>query len=675
MFWWTIVVCSLGTLVWVESQLVGTIEDPTETISCRLRLQLIDHYFSDCHNVNIIVNECAFEFFFEEADCAIQSHPVYIISKNRFQRQLNAKRQEVVSNIQEVVSGFSSVEAFVAWGTAETFTEEIMPNLVHRNLQSKIVLIGYRLPKGKIAYIFHHAWNWYKLLNVVVINVIGDDKIKICTFEPFGTQERQADSVQLEDLRCVSLRSLEEMEVYLLEFDQFIEARTKQLNGHPLTVAMHESQGTTSAFDCILDSITIRDVDMHLLDIFQKKMNFTVNFIHSDLEISMGYIFPNGSLAGSLEMIQNCQVDLAANSRIIHNYNEFNVFYLNYIATDKLKFLVPSNYYAGRDKRMILINPFSIAYMMLNVILSIVIPIILLVLERMKSHILPIEDHSPLGVTVMRMIGIIYNVSVRQPVALKKRFIIFGLLVYNIVSYSLWQAVTIGYLEPGNRAVNHINTLEQLLETDLALKVTNYHHHIVIDEGSNFENPMYRNLAKRLDTKGTSLIRTALEDVIRNRNSAFLISDMYVPLVLAGSYKWHPEFKSSLNEIPEPVYEFYKSMVVPKSSPFIETFNGLISRFVESGFVVEQARQLDIVEYLLQIKRTAENEQEPYERVFDMESLKFLFVFYLIMMLLATVVFVLELLYHCYEQKKKQKRKKTVRVAFEQEYVPFEFVI
>ncbi|XP_039447843.1 uncharacterized protein LOC120427071 [Culex pipiens pallens] len=635
--------------------------------------QIIDHYFGDRHYITVIKTKFDGEELAEAFECEVHHRPFYIVTQQRFQYQVNLERYTTPNNIYE----YPSFEAFLAWGSEETLLTRIIPYIAIRNPQAKVILRSYLLSRDEVAHLFYQSWYMHNMLNVLVINYLDRHRIELCVFNPYAMVHGGDVDVRAQDLNCTLITDENQLAGFLRRLDRFERRRVRKLNGYNLTVAMHESKGSMSAFDCILDNFHISDVDMDILKIIQEKMRFNATYINSELELSVGYVNPNGSMAGVLLLIESNKIDLAANSRIIHDYGTKNLLYLRYITTEKLMFLVPRNYFENRDKEIVFINPFSITYLIVNMIFSIVIPLLLLALEKILKYVRPAKRNYHFGVSVLCMIGIIYNVSVKQPKATRKRFVIFGLLVYNIVSYPVWQAVTIRYLNSDNQNLNNINTLEELLETDLELRVSKYHHHVVVHEGSDFQNPSYRELSTRLNTKDTSSIRTAIERIITQRDSAFLTSETYVPLVLSGSYNWIPGSTSSgVFVISEPIYEFYKSMVVPKTSPFVRTFNEIVMRCIETGFVERQTGQLRMVVDVLNIRQTLANARISVERLFDMGSLKIFFVFYLVMMALATVVFLLELAVNRYCKKKKMELGAVEKIEEEKEDEElFEFVL
>lgn len=67
-----------------------------------------------------------------------------------------------------------------------------------------------------------------------------------------------------------------------------------------------------------------------------------------------------------------------------------------------------------------------------------------------------------------------------------------------------------------------------------------------------------------------------------NDKYAYLWSDFYVDNYLNQFYDADTG-ENMLEHIPEIVYEFYISLMAPKSSPFIEKFNDVLLQFVETG--------------------------------------------------------------------------------------------
>uniref|UniRef100_A0A182YG67 Ionotropic receptor n=1 Tax=Anopheles stephensi TaxID=30069 RepID=A0A182YG67_ANOST len=634
-----------------------------------METQILENYLTNQHTVTVI--ESSNEIPIMAPYCLRNPVPLNAFTLHRFQLFV---QQSLKKNTQQLE--YRMNECFVGSGIIEELLTELFPYMSQYNPRAKVLLITQDMVDRELVELFHVAWYKYRLLQIIVLNRHGNDTIESCVFNPFRKElspELQTLPTFKSNLHCNLLVDGTELESYNRELNLFINDRVYNLNGYPLNIAMHVSNGSTSAYDCILGSVSFTDIDQEILSIMQKLMNFSLVLHKNELELSIGYIHQNGTPVGTLGLIENNLIDLAANSRIIHNYDTKNLLYLHYISTEKLVFITPRNFFKNRDKTQVFINPFSVAYMLTNVLLSFGVPMIIFLLECAAYRLdVPREtQHSSFGTKVLNLVGIIYNVSVKLPRAARKRWIIVGLLVYNIVSYPIWQGVTIRYLHPSNQQVNNINSLEQLVETDLELKVSHYHEHMVRHEGPHLLNPVYSALSNRLSTKNTSSLRDSIEQIIIHRNSALLIADEYVPLVLAGNYKWIPGKPDGIWPIQKPIYEFYKSMAVPKTSPFVGTFNAIVLHCVEAGMNDRFMHQLETVVQLMKIKRIREHPSVPDYIVFNMEHLLPLFIFYFAMLLLSGGIFIVELI----AKRIERARSPPHVVQRAEEYVPFDFTL
>jgi hypothetical protein len=82
--------------------------------------------------------------------------------------------------------------------------------------------------------------------------------------------------------------------------------------------------------------------------------------------------------------------------------------------------------------------------------------------------------------------------------------------------------------------------------------------------------------------KVNELMRHAHQTIEDVKQPIQFFDDLYVDNYLYQYYD--PDTGENLFEhIPEIVYEFYISLMAPKSSPFIERFNEVLLRFVETG--------------------------------------------------------------------------------------------
>uniref|UniRef100_A0A182JBH7 Ionotropic glutamate receptor C-terminal domain-containing protein n=1 Tax=Anopheles atroparvus TaxID=41427 RepID=A0A182JBH7_ANOAO len=649
---------------------------PLRPIDCQSRAvsvetEILENYLIDQHTVTVI--ESGSDVPIMSPYCLHNPVNLHAFTLHRFQRFVEESNARNTQQFE-----YRTNECFVGAGHIEQLEDELVPFLARYNPRAKVLLITQDATGEQMADLFHIAWYRYRLLQLIVLNHHENDTVESCVFNPFHKESPLivgSLETHRSDLDCQILTSRQELMSYHTVLNHFIDERVRNLHGYPLHIAMHASNGSTSAYDCILGTVSFTDIDQEILSIMQSILNFSMILHIDELELSIGYILSNGTPIGTLGLIENNLIDLAANSRIIHSHETRNLLYLHYITTEKLVFITPRNYYHNRDKTLVFINPFSVAYMLTNVLLSFGVPLVIYLLERVARR-LPVRPRyarqQSFGAKVLTTVGIIYNVSVRLPQSARKRCIVVGILVYNIVSYPIWQAVTIRYLHPSNQQVNNIDSLEQLIGTDLTLKVSHYHEHILRHEEPHQKDPVYRALVSRLTTQNTSSLRRSIEKIIIDRDSALLISDVYVPLVLAGNYRWIPGKPDGIWAIEKPIYEFYKSMAVPKTSPFVGMLNSIVLACVEAGLNDRFMRQLETVVQLMKIRRTKERSAEQDYILFTMEHLQPLFVFYFAMLALSSVVFLIEL---AVWRIGLARTHRVVSVADDDDYVPFEFVL
>lgn len=142
---------------------------------------------------------------------------------------------------------------------------------------------------------------------------------------------------------------------------------------------------------------------------------------------------------------------------------------------------------------------------------------------------------------------------------------------------------------------------------------------------------------------------------------AFLWSDLYVDNFLNQFYDSETG-ENSFETIPENVYEFYVSLMAPKSSPFIERFNEILLEFVETGigqYHVSRARADNDMIWIWRILNG--KTPKPPEKAIKLNDLKALFEIYFYLSFLSFFVFLMELLVFKI-QRKKSKIKKEEKV-------------
>lgn len=102
--------------------------------------------------------------------------------------------------------------------------------------------------------------------------------------------------------------------------------------------------------------------------------------------------------------------------------------------------------------------------------------------------------------------------------------------------------------------------------------------------------------------------------------------------------------QNMINPVPECVYAYHMSIMLQKSSPFIEKFNFILQRTVEIGIVGHQYR-MSLAELSMGLIRLtkAGHFQERQIHLVGMKEMESLFVYYLVAMGISVLVFAGEL--------------------------------
>lgn len=118
--------------------------------------------------------------------------------------------------------------------------------------------------------------------------------------------------------------------------------------------------------------------------------------------------------------------------------------------------------------------------------------------------------------------------------------------------------------------------------------------------------------------------------------------------------------KSLIIPVPECVYAYHMSIMIQKSSPFIETFNFILQRSVESGIISHQYKLSMWELSMAYIQRSkAGHIPERQVHLLGMKELQSMFMYYVVAMIGSIVVFVGELFWG--RRQRKQHRQTRTR--------------
>jgi hypothetical protein len=225
-------------------------------------------------------------------------------------------------------------------------------------------------------------------------------------------------------------------------------------------------------------------------------------------------------------------------------------------------------------------------------------------------------------------------------------------LFCNLTTTSIWQANLIRALNTDTSKLTEINTLDQLANIKLLVKV--FSMYVSMNSLSSM------NLEKWEDLSNANGLEPYIE-IVAHRNSTVLVPIFY--------YKNDPRlvvYNSKLWVVPEILTNYYTAMIVPKTSPFIDKFNEVTDRFLETGLSEAEIRKLYNVIYVTHIghnKNGTLPAEKATNKVIDLETIFIVFYVIMVLYLLAILVLIGEIM--VYKVKKwKLKRCQRVDVLF-----------
>uniref|UniRef100_A0A499FTN2 Ionotropic glutamate receptor C-terminal domain-containing protein n=1 Tax=Anopheles arabiensis TaxID=7173 RepID=A0A499FTN2_ANOAR len=387
-----------------------------------------------------------------------------------------------------------------------------------------------------------------------------------------------------------------------------------------------------------------------MVEIFRQRMNFTIKYLELNYQESVGFISSNGSIGGSLKMLEENTIDLAANSRSIMQHPMRNLQYVHFLCPIRLVFVVPFNYFANRYK-MVFFHAYSLQMYLTNIAMAVLIPSLLLVLMRRDFSVPAYVKES------FRILAIVFACSVALPRNTRHRLVLMGLMFYSIVAYSAWQGITIVQLNQDDEKLRNIQTLEELAQTDLDLKAIVTFGNAIRGKAWNGSDVRGR-IAARLDVQWTPSNISIIPEVADNRTTAVPIIEYFVEVV-RSRYFDSVRKRSKVYFIHEPFIEYLTAMALPKNSPLFPTIRRLTMSCLENGIVNFQLSLIRHKGVLLQIaqNRNRTLRDEPPARKVNLFNMRFVFYVYLVMNGGAILVFFFELAYHRHQKKRTTLRR------------------
>lgn len=383
--------------------------------------------------------------------------------------------------------------------------------------------------------------------------------------------------------------------------------------------------------------------DGELVYLLADRMNFTPVYVQDSEGVTYGKEEVDGHFSGALGAIENNKVDIAGNIRVITNlYRTRNLLFLRPIGSTKLMYIIPKNY-LKRDFAVFPLSYYSVQVVVLYVATFISLSLVFYCIKSCSVRQKYQEDVDLFKI-VLTMIGIHHSISVKTDfTSTKKRIILGTAFLYAVILSSMYQGNIVKELN-NLKDRNDIKSFEQLIHTPLQLLI---HADLAvhIEYFKEFSQQSIFNQLYKRNTIIPNQIDNPGDYVAYNRTAALLTLDMYASM-LKITYFDKETGEERVELLAVSVKEFFNSISVPKTSPFIDEINYWLSRFDQAGLISHQnsVAENDLkMEYIKYVKLGLNPNLKL--RILTFEELNSLFLFMLIFYLCGFVVLFCEILW------------------------------
>ncbi|XP_053667730.1 uncharacterized protein LOC128718081 [Anopheles marshallii] len=540
-------------------------------------------------------------------------------------------------------------EAFHSEANVSMIMEQVLPAIAFRNPIARVVLLIRGIAKYDMLQFFRSAWTRFKMLDILILSRIDHRTLLVCLFNPYLSSRDEM--LEERNMLCFHLRTMDDVHRFVREGQRFTYERITNLHQYPLTIAITDVELMSKAVYFANETIRrYQYLDGEMVEIMRERMNFTIKYNQLNYQESVGFITSNGSLGGTLQMLEHNTIDLAANSRSIMQHPMRNLQYVHFLCPIQLVFVVPMNYFRDRYK-VVFFHSFSLQMYSTNFAMAVLLPLLLLVLMRREFSLAAYTKET------FRILAIVFSSSVRLPRDNRHRLVLMGLMFYSIVAYSAWQGITIIQLNLDDEKLRNIQTLEELVSTQLNLKA-------IISFGNAIRGKVWNSsdvrgrIAARLDVQWTPSNISLLPEVADNRTSAVPIIEYFIEVVRSRYFDQERK-QSKLYFVRQPFIEYLTAMALPKNSPLFPTIRRLTMNCLENGIVNHQLSLIRQKGVLLQIaqNRNKTLRDEPPARRVNLFNMRLVFFVYLLMNGVAILVFLGEIAYYRYHDQQTTTRR------------------
>lgn len=242
------------------------------------------------------------------------------------------------------VTGYPTVRGIFVKSRADELMNGFLEKLSNYNPRTKVMMSLVDADAEEAKEVLKISFERYNLLNAAVTSLnprlVGDQlvgfDVSMCLYNPFKGDSQSRSP----EFCCWTFNSSNLLET-LAKMEKFQVERIQNLHGFPLKISIFEYEMKSLAvYDENGDLSHYTYPDGELMSAVAHCMNFTPVFITILDGPKYGYQLPEGSFTGSLGDVEYEMVDLAANPKLIVDYNTKKSVFLQPVAATKLFFII-----------------------------------------------------------------------------------------------------------------------------------------------------------------------------------------------------------------------------------------------------------------------------------------------------------------------------------------------
>lgn len=474
----------------------------------------------------------------------------------------------------------------------------VFPKISKFNPKIRFLVLSTDKKPFDLQKMFVDAWKLFKIYDLFIAHLEDFQKhfddFSVFAFDTFN---------ELSKNRLIELKIYSN---FTTNLEKFQKDRHSNLNGRKLKVVLFRFMMVCEGIEYQNGSYNIESLkyqDAEALKILSKVANFSIEFVKSQDNVNHGYQTSNFTFTGSLGMVEHELVDLAANSRLVAEYNTSNTLCLFPLTTTKLKFTVPKKLWNEVNIMLSIYNLFDNSLKLSFLAMFLVLPLLVYTFDKFNGSM-----ESSLIKNYLMFYSIMSFVSVKLPSYWPSRFVTGSAVIVWLVIGNTYAGKMIEFLNTNYR-LKQISSIEEMTKTNLDVKIP--YPMAVLFEGNfvnattshSFINKIVKK-SRELEKVGDKMAFIDVEnmgEMIRSRNYALFFLENLIEL-LEKSY-YDDNGNDLITHIEETPYEYYYAFSVPKTSPFVNRFNEILSNTFEAGIAKHQMNFAKAETDLILIKR------------------------------------------------------------------------